>query len=133
MLLSARILNDVGGVNTFSYAQVAEFTEGDAPTIYFQLIDESLDRDSRPAGRRYMPAAGATLQVVIHNIDDAKTATRFATQPFAQDPSIWSISLLTTDTVRGTCSVKLTLTEGAKVTRGTASNVISADSQTVGR
>lgn len=126
MKLSARILTSVGNVNAFDYADVAEFTEGDGPTIYFQLIDASLDKDMRPAGRRYVPAAGAMLEVVIHNIDDAKRVTRFASQPFANDPSIWMVVLQATDAVRGTCSMKLTLTEGARTTRGVAESVISA-------
>lgn len=134
MLLSARMLNAVANVNTFEYVSAVEFTEGDAPSIYFQLVDSSLDKLLRPTGRRYMPASGAVLQCVINNIgqfDPNKdtTITRFATQPFAGDPSIWKLVLLPTDAVRGTCSIQLTLTEGSVVTRGLASNVINALSQ----
>lgn len=133
MLLSARILADVANVNVFRYADVAEFTDGDGPAIYFQLIDSSQDRNMRPAGRRYMPSAGATLQVTLDAIDDAQKITRFATQPFANDPSIWMLQLQSTDKVAGTRSLVLVLTESGKVTRGIAQGVISAYGQTQAR
>lgn len=121
MLLSARILCDVGSVNSFGYATAAKMTAGDATTIYIQLIDASADTEAKgfsPPGRRFMPAADATLQVVLQSIDDAKQVTRYATQPYDNDPSIWAISVLSTDTIRGTVNIKLTLTEDAVVTRG---------------
>lgn len=132
MRLSARILENVSGVNAYDYADAAEMTAGDAPTIYFQLIDLSKDRAEKgfvPAGRRYVPAAGATLSVVLDNIDDSRKVTRAATQPFPQDPSIWAITLLTTDKVLGTVNMKLTLTEpGPKVTYGFLSNALRVES-----
>lgn len=122
MRLSARILNNVSGVNAFDYAEAAEFTEGDAPTIYLQLIDLSQDKAEKgfvPAGRRYCPASGATLSVVLDNIDDSRKLTKIATQPYpTQDPSIWSVTLLSTDKIRGTANLKLTLTESSKTTYG---------------
>lgn len=127
MRLSARILQNVSGVNGFSYANQAEMTQGDTPTIYFQLVDASLDRPEQgfvPAGRRYMPAAGATLTVVLDSIDDSKKVTRVATQPFAQDPSIWAIPILSTDKIRGTVNMKLTLTESGQVTQGMAATAL---------
>lgn len=118
MLLSARMLVDVGGVNSWEYSQAVEFSEGDAPQVHFQLIDSSLDRHLVPKGRRYMPASGATLEVTLDNLDDEKKVVRSATQPFSQDPSIWRIQLLTTDKVRGTTTMRLKLTEGTTVRRG---------------
>lgn len=122
MRLSARILENVTGVNTWSHADQAEFTEGDAPTIYLQLIDLSQDRADKgvvPGGRRFIPAAGATLSVLLDALDDSRKITRAATQPYAQDPSIWALQLLATDKIRGTISLKLTLTEpGPKITYG---------------
>jgi hypothetical protein len=120
MLLSARILDHVLNVNSYGYAQAAEFTEGDVTSVYFQLIDRSLDKATEgfcPPGRRYMPADGATLSVVIDSIDDNKKITRSASQPFDQDPSIWRINILSTDALVGTARVLLTLTEGSTVTR----------------
>lgn len=119
MLLSARILTHVQNVNSFDYAVAAEFTEGDAPIVYFQIVDKSLDKATEgfsPAGRRYMPAAGATMTAVIDSLDDAKKITRAASQPFPLDPSIWRVTILTTDILTGTARLLLTLTEGATVT-----------------
>ena len=121
MLLSCRMLQDVSGVNSFEYAEAAEFTEGDAASVYFQLIDRSKDARSSgfvPSGRRYMPAAGATLEVVLDHLDDGKKVTRAASQPYPQDPSIWKLDVMASDKVLGTVTMRLALTEGAVVTRG---------------
>lgn len=127
MLLSARILSNVASVNVFTYENVARFTEGDGPDLYFQLIDASLDRQCDPPGRRYMPAAGATLEVTVQNIDNTKTLVRFASQPYATDPSIWKLTLLPTDKVRGTADLRLKLTESPKVTNGVAKMALSVE------
>lgn len=135
MLLSARFLNDVSGVNNFYYASEVRFSEGDAPTIYLQLSDASVMSSIEgfnPSGRRYVPASGATLSVTIENINNAKKVTRIATQPYAQDPSIWAVTLLTTDMVHGTASITLTLTQGSVVTKGYLRNAIKVDALTGG-
>jgi hypothetical protein len=121
MLLSCRMLNNVVDVNTFDHVSEVRFTQGDGPTVYFQLIDGTKNRIEdgfNPSGRRYMAATGATLSVLVDTLDDAKKITRVATQPFAQDPSVWALTFMATDTVRGTVVLRLTLTEGAKITRG---------------
>jgi hypothetical protein len=117
MLLSCRFLNDVGSVNSFEYVSQVEIYAGDTQTLYFQLIDASLDRPEQgfqPSGRRYMPAAGASLVVTLMNVDDAKKVVRTATQPYPQDPSIWSIPILATDPLLGSINLKMVLTEGPK-------------------
>lgn len=121
MLLSADFLKDVCGVNSFEYTHGVEWTEGDALTLSFQLIDVSLDTAPQgyfPPGRRYVPASGSTLTVVIENIDDAKKVTRAATQPYAQDGSVWQVQIFATDKIRGTPQIRLTLTEPSKTTYG---------------
>lgn len=128
MLLSARPLIDVANVNTFRVVQTAQMTAGDAGNLYFQLIDKSLDLGTEgysPSGRRYMPAVGATLSVRVMSINDAITVTRLATQPFAQDPSIWALPLLSTDLLNGSYSIRLTLTEGAVVKHGFADCILN--------
>jgi len=122
MLLGARMLIDVQGVNSFEVTPAAEFYAGDPATVYFQLIDQSLDRSIdgfNPPGRRYMPSPGATLNCVVQSIDDNKRVTRFATQPFANDPSMWALQFLASDLIKGTCNLYLTLTEGTVVRSGT--------------
>ena len=118
MLLDVRFLNDVSSVNSFDYIDYVEFYGGDTQVIYLQLVNASVDKASAgfsPAGRRYMPAALSNVSVTFRNLDDSKVVTRFATQPFALDPSIWSIPILASDTFSGTVSVNLVLIEGAKV------------------
>lgn len=133
MLLSARFLNDVANVNSFEYAQVGQFTQGEATSVYFQLIDASLDSALKgfdPAGRRYIPATGATLSVVVNSIDDAKKITRAATNPFPDDRSIWKLDFLATDTISGTATLQLTLTEGLVIRKGLVKNGLRIASQT---
>jgi hypothetical protein len=117
MLLSARFLIDVANVNSYEHAAQLEFNAGDTQTVHFQLIDGALDRAEQgfsPAGRRYMPPAGSTLQITMLNVDDAKKVVRFASQPFAQDPSIWAVSILGTDPLKGSVSLKFVLTEPSR-------------------
>lgn len=127
MLLSARFLNDVANVNSFEYADEAQFTEGDPASVYFQLIDSSLDKPVQgfvPAGRRYMPPSGATLQCTVESLDNAKTIVRLATQPFANDPSIWKLDFLSSDKIRGTANILLKLTEGSVIRQGRIKDVL---------
>ena len=122
MLLSARVLSGVTSVNDYCSAEYLEWTQGDTIDLYLQLTDLTKDRSLAgfsPAGRRYVPQVGATLQVRLDNIDDAVAVTRQASQPYpTQDPSIWRVSVAATDVIRGTCALALTLTEGVVVTRG---------------
>ena len=128
MLLSARILTNVADVNNFTYADNLSFTEGDAPIVILQLIDASRDTYAdgyMPQGRRYIPAIGATLEVTLGSIDSAKRVVRLATQPYAQDPSIWALQLFSTDSLRGLLDLGLKLVEGPKTTRGVARQALS--------
>jgi hypothetical protein len=118
MRLGVRFLRDVANVNTFRPTDRHEMFEGDTTYVYFQLVDQSVDRPSEgfsPPFRRYCPASGATLQVTLESIDMAKGLTRSASQPFAQDPSVWRLQVLATDVVRGTVSLLVKLTEGSEV------------------
>lgn len=114
MKFSAIPLINVSGVNNFSYSTQIEYTSGDATDIYLQLTDLEKNLAQRawnPAGLRYIPPALSTLQITIRNIDTSKEFTRYGSQPFSQDGSIWKFSLLPTDPVSGTLSIKLVLTE----------------------
>lgn len=117
MKLSARPLIDCQGVNDFIPSEQLEMAAGDSPTFYFQLIDLEKNLAAHgwsPPGMRYVPVSTATaptLVVTFVNIDDAKQFSRFASQPYAQDASIWSVGLLATDPLAGTVSIKCVLTE----------------------
>jgi len=133
MLLSCNILNGVASVNDFEFAQQIEFFEGDPVTVYIQLIDATKDRgaDFNRKGRRYVPAAGAVMTVVITNIDDDKTYTKVATQPFSGDLSIWSFNISAANDIKGTPNLKLTLTEGSTVHRSFIKAAIRVSSLTM--
>lgn len=126
------MLNGVSSVNDFEAVTQLEFTQGDTVDLYFQLLDLTRDKAIKgfvPAGRRYVPAAGATLSVRLDNINDAIAVTRSASQPFTQDPSIWKLTVIGTDKIVGTCALVLTLTEGVKVTRGRAEAAVQIQGQ----
>jgi hypothetical protein len=130
MKLSLRMLDNVAGINNFEFVNQVLMTEGDTPQIYFQLVDLAKDRAEQgfdPAGRRYVPAFGATLQVTLDHIDQARKVVRSASQPFSQDPSIWAVTLLPTDKLRGTVNLKVALTEGSQVTQGMLQAALNVD------
>lgn len=132
MLLSARPLINVSGVNDFEISDTVSFTQGDALYVYFQLIDQNKDRTIqgfKPSGRRYVPASGSTLSVVIPSVDSTRIITKTATNPYSSDTSIWRIQITASDALVGTYSLKLTLTEGATVTYGTVNNMLSVSPQ----
>lgn len=130
MLLSARMLENVASVNDFNYVDQVRFTQGDALFVYFQLVDLNKDVNNQPSGKRFMPASGATLSVEVNTINDATTLTKIATQPYANDTSIWRIQILAGDNIAGTFTMKLALTQSGVVTRGVVNNSISIVSQT---
>ena len=122
MILSAQFLQDVGGVNNYTIVTQASFTHGDSANIYFQIIDSSVFKavdGFNPSGRRIMPASGAILSVTFGNLDNNKKVSRFCTQPFAQDTSIWLANVLATDPIEaGTVDFKITLNEGGNIKTG---------------
>jgi hypothetical protein len=122
VLLSCRFLTDVGSVNSYDSVSQFKMGEGEAVTVYLQLIDASKDRADQgfnPAGRRFVPASGATLQVILNNVDTAKTITKNATLAYSGlDHSIWRFDIASTDKVVGTVNLTLSLTESAKITKG---------------
>lgn len=127
MQISARILDNVSDVNSYTAVRRLELTEGDLPKIYVMLVDASKDRAEDgffPGGRRYMPAAGSMLSITLDHIDTARKLTRVATQPFPLDPSIWMIELMPTDKVLGTVNMILSLTESGKTSKGLIQNAI---------
>ena len=122
-------LIDTQSVNDFVYATEISATAGDAVDLYFQLSDSEKNSPSQgflPGGLRYMPVAGSTLVVTFKNIDDAKVVTRYASQPFAADPSIWMVSVLPTDPIKGTVTCKFQLTEPAGLNFTTKTTTLQA-------
>lgn len=127
MRLSIQTLSDLNSINSFETVDQVELTEGEGGTIAFMLIDQA-------KGRRYCPSDGATLQVIVDNIDSAKRLTRTATQPYDGDLSIWTFSILPTDPIRGTVTLLIFLTETdpvTKVTRATIQGALRVTSQVI--
>ena len=119
--ITIRLLDDVQNVNSMEIATEVSGTAGEMMTVYIQLVNttrQTCDTDSPVV--RYMPAVGATLNVTFDNIDAAKRVTKVASQPFANDGSVWQVDLTAQDTakVRGTVSLVFTLTEGARAITG---------------
>lgn len=136
MKLSARPLISVSSVNDWLPATELQFYKGDPNDVYLQLVDSEKSVEflggsaswgpgtlggqvaHAMRGLRYMPPAASTLLVTFLNLDGSKQFARAATQPFSQDASIWKLSLLATDPLGATVSLKLTLTEPGPVVRG---------------
>lgn len=115
MFLSARFLAAVSGVNSFDYSTQVQAFEGDAFDIYVQLVDKERHKTEHgfsPGGQRYMPAASSTMNIEFLNINDNKRFVRTASQPFPLDPSVWKVSVLSTDPLSGTVNLRLVLVEG---------------------
>lgn len=129
MLLSVRMLQSVNSVNDYDVTDQFVLTAGDTVTVYFQLVDLSKDRaalGNNPPGRRYIPASGATLTATLLNIDSSKKINaRACSQPFSTtDPSIWSFTITSADTITGTCRLQVALTQSSVVTRGSKESAV---------
>lgn len=119
MKLGLRVLDDVQTVNSLEEATEVSVVSGDPVDLYFQLVDGL--RDAASPAYRYMPTAGATLSLILDNLDIAKRVTKVASQPFS-DLSIWKVSLTALETakLKGTVSLLFTLTEGSVSRNGRA-------------
>lgn len=77
-----------------------EVSPGETATVIMQLVDLTTVSESNRIGNRYMPATGATLSVTIQSNNSANVLTKVASQPFAQDASVWQITLNSTETAQ---------------------------------
>lgn len=127
MKLGLTMVDNVPTLNNLKYINQLSVTQGETADLYFQLIDVDTKDQKNQWGNRYMPASGATLQVVIKSVNDANTLTKTATMAFpSDDRSIWKISLSSTDTSNmAGINLQGTLTEGASIKIFNASNVLS--------
>lgn len=88
MRLSAKILENVHNVNSFEEVEEAVLHEAQANDFYIRLIDLAKHE------LRYITQASSySLSAEFDSIDDAAKLVISATQPFADDKSIWKISL----------------------------------------
>jgi hypothetical protein len=129
MRLGIKLLNIGATLNNHKRVSQVQIAKGETCEIAFQLVD--LDQD----GLRYIPQAGATVEVKIARIDEVgfvngertftnKTITRPAAG-WADDRSVWRVPLTTTDTESLVSnSIQVTLTEGSEIKRASVQQAI---------
>lgn len=127
MKLSVKFLKNVANINSFQYADQWNISEGSEHTLYFQFIDK-LKEDLR-----YISQATSIDEVTVTflNIDEASEIIKTATQPFADDKSIWMITLAA-DEVPNPGAVKVSITEDGSEKRFRVEQAISVDLLDVG-
>lgn len=88
MLLSARLLVDVGDVNNFDFTQTLQWTQGDRPVLTIQAIDKAVEPQLNPPGRRWIPPALAAQPATVST---TLTGTPGAAGTLADDDYWYSI------------------------------------------
>lgn len=124
MRLSAKSLKNVENLNTFAYTNQwtvrQDGMSGEEQSIYFQLVD--LDKD----GIRYMPQASATVKVTFPELDETTAVVKTASNPFADDRSIFKIDLTVSDVI-ASGNVIFEITEGGKVKKFSVTNMVTVE------
>lgn len=124
MRLSAKSLKNVENLNTFQYTNQwivrQDGNSGEEQSLYFQLVD--LDKD----GIRYMPEVGAVVVVTFPDLDQSVQAVKTATNPFADDKSIFKIDLTVLDII-ASGNVKFQITEGNKIKKFSVTNMVTVE------
>ena len=126
MILMFKHLEEVKDVNSFVQVDNKRIVKGNATALYFRIVQDKSEIEEHLAPLRYISILGATATVKFNHIDTNKVLTRVATQPFADDRSIWKIDILSTDTNVAFDSMSLTLTEGSNVINILAGSSLSA-------
>lgn len=130
MKLSARLLKNVDGLNSFDFESTWSIGQdcnegiGEDKDLYFMIVD--LDRgcgsDCPP---RFMPVGTVvTLQVTLPNAETPISVA--ATQPFVDDKSIWKVPV-TSSMLPTSGPVKFALTIDGKTYRWTVYGALSID------
>ncbi len=128
MFLSGSMLRNVQNVNSFIRANQISVRSGNPTTLYLQLTDADQIVSDNGDFLRYIPASGATMTITVDNISGTNNLiNRAASQPYAQDPSVWSVTILSTDVLRNG-NLYGTLTEGATVRTFVIENALSVQS-----
>jgi hypothetical protein len=125
MKLGLVLLKNVNSVNSFTEVDQLEVTSGNAFTLYFRLIDE--DQPLTESALRHIPASGASVSVLIKNIDESYNIDRTASNPFPEDKSIFSMPILATDEI-GSSTIDIKLTEGSNVSKASLKQALAVDS-----
>jgi len=112
MKLSAKFLINVESVNNFDYVDQWDVSEGSAHRLHFQLIDKQM------GDLRYLSQATVLgpVTVTFLSVVDGSEIVKIATQPFADDKSVWYIDLLATE-VPNAGAVKMSISEDAVISQ----------------
>jgi hypothetical protein len=128
MKLGARMLDPNSSLNNLKYMNQITIALGSTAVILFQLVDLDSTQEANRIGNRYMPASGASLVINIVSVNDANSLQKSCSQPLSDDKSIWQFSLTDAETeIMSGTNMKLTLTEGIKITVGSAKQVLIID------
>lgn len=122
--LSARTLRGFTNANNFADWKDPTIVEGSDARVYLRLTDSSLDTAEdgyQPPGRRYLPEAGASLEVSLSAAPGLKVIRRAAFMPApADDRSIWAFDVRAADGLTGTAIINLRLIESSGTSVGRA-------------
>lgn len=126
MQLSTVFLQRVVNVNSWATQTQWSATEGNVNTLYFQIVD------LEEGGIRYLTQATAySVSAIFPSICDDMQYTIVATQPFADDKSIWKV-ILTNLQVPHSGNVQFSITEDTVTTYWFALNGIRVNSKNPG-
>jgi len=123
MRLGGMILENYQNSNNFKYVTEKVWNTGNPDKLCIQLVDlnkKIADCVENELFLRYMPESGASLNIILGNLDSEKRIKRAATQD-SVDPSIWCIDIYPTDEITGSI-IHLELTEGNNIFTGKINN-----------
>jgi len=91
MMFGFKFLSDVCGVNSFTPVRELRFIKGNQEKIYFQLCTTSASGQST----RYIPQGSDSNTIIVNfdSLDDDRAIQRTATQAFADDKSIYCVTV----------------------------------------
>jgi hypothetical protein len=116
-MLTGKVINSSATLNDFHEIASIEFLSGESKTFKFILFNTQLNI-------RYVPASGATINVVFNNSDGTQLTKAGSLN--TDDRSIVTVSLSTSETedlIGG--NVSFTLTESGTISKGLMPNSLS--------
>lgn len=138
MRLSAKIITNVSNINHWEYVTEAFVQEGQVNEIYFQLVDlnkihyleKSKTLPDFPL--RYIPQGDIIeVEAEFPALVEDEVITIQATQPFADDKSIWKVSF-TEDQVPSSGNFIIRLSEDGNVRTFLTRNTLRVELLNVG-
>lgn len=138
MRLNAKIIKNVSNVNHWEYADSAYVQEGQVNEFYFQLVDLDKIHSAEKSKAlpdfplRYMPQGTVvTVSVTFPDLDPTVQFSAAATQPFADDKSIWKVTLASNQ-LPNSGAAQITVTEDGVSRSFNLKNAIKVEMQNRG-